>query len=102
MQAMHQRSSTCQDLAEALAELFASHLRFEKRLRRQQHVTVSGLESPLVNEVAKRSEWSTSSCWRWKGKSHINVLELASVFQGVTQAARKGGGRLSQSFDGFT
>ena len=40
-------------LAEALAELFAAHLKFERRLRREQHAEAGGLESPLVNEVTK-------------------------------------------------
>lgn len=86
-------------LAEAIAELFAKHLRVEKELRKQQRISSQGLESVFVNEIAKRSRWEVSSVWQWKGKSHINVLERASVFQALKKAARRGGGRVSVLLD---
>ena len=83
----------CPGLAKALADLFARHLEVEKEFTTKNSLRASGLESPLVNEVLKRSSWKTSSSWKWTGNSHINVLELASAFQSIKRSALRGGGR---------
>ena len=84
----------CPGLVKALAEMFSKHLDARRQILRSQIIDVSGLESAFVNEVVKRSWWEVSSVWKWHGKSHINVLELASAFQAIKQAARDGGGKV--------
>ena len=91
----------CPRLAQALADLFADHLNAQTQALHRASIDTEGLESVLVNEVAKKAEWQVSSSWRWKGFSHINILELASVLQVVKRAARLGGGRFSLLIDSF-
>ena len=83
----------CPGLAQALAKLFVDHLALEKVFAKKNDLKAAGLESVLVNELLKRFQWEVSSCWKWTGKSHINVLELASAFQAVRKTALRGGGR---------
>jgi len=83
----------CPGLAKALARLFAVHLDAERLFAERSELRATGLESPFVNELAKRHEWSVGSSWKWTGSSHINVLELASAVQSTKAAARRGGGR---------
>lgn len=40
---------------------------------------VSGLESPLANDIMLASRWSTVRAWFWKRTADINVLELCCV-----------------------
>ena len=91
----------CPRLAKALADLFDAHLRAGAKASLRTDVKAEGLESPLLNDVVKKYKWHTTSVWRWKGKSHINVLELASYFQAIKKAARKGGGRFCFLLDSY-
>ena len=84
----------CKGLAVALANLFHVHLQIEEKFLQKHEIAAEGLESVFVNEVMKRQAWKVGSAWRWTGKSHINVLEMASVFQAIKTAARRGGGRV--------
>ena len=84
----------CKGLAVALANLFHVHLQIEENFLQKHEIAAEGLESVFVNEVMKRQAWKVGSAWRWTGKSHINVLEMASVFQAIKTAARRGGGRV--------
>ena len=76
----------CPRLAEAIAELFAKHLRAERKLRKNQQVFPFGLESVLINEVAKRAQWSTSSVWKWKGRSQNLSLMPCSGLTWITDS----------------
>ena len=80
-------------LAQALADLFGRHLEADSRARRRHDVDITGRESCLTNEVAKRAPWRSSSSWLWRGKSHINVFELSALLHSVKTVARRGGGR---------
>ena len=91
----------CPLLAKALAQLFHDHLQAESKAFEKKNIATEGLESLLVNEIAKKAQWKVSSCWQWKGYSHINVLELASLLQVVKAAARRGGGRTCLLLDSF-
>ena len=85
----------CPGLVTALGELFQQHLILQQETVDSLDVQTEGLEEPLVNEVVISSEWREDSCWKWSGKSHINILELASYFQAFKKAAKLGGGRFS-------
>ena len=50
---------------------------------------VKGLENQLVNEVMSASSWRTVQSWNFRKKSHINILELASLLRLVTMLARE-------------
>eukprot|EP00435_Cladocopium_sp_Y103_P035124 s3074_g9.t1 len=89
----------CPGLVHALGQLFQSHLQFEEKLRHACDFEAKGLEEPLANEVVRCEEWSVDSSWKWTGRSHINVLEIASYLQAIKRAARKGGGRFSFLLD---
>ena len=54
-------------------------------------VAVEGLEDPVSNDVALAYEWKVEDSWRWKGSSHINVLETASTLRLMRRLARGGG-----------
>ena len=83
----------CDGLAEALASLFCRHLRAAEKVFQKFDISAEGLESVLTNEVARHAPWKVSSSWKWRGRSHINILELACVLQVVKKIARLGGGR---------
>lgn len=84
----------CPGLARALAVLFGKHLEAEKQFANKHALRSEGLESPFVNELMKSCEWSVGSSWKWSGRSHINVLEMASALRVVKVAAARGGGRV--------
>ena len=52
---------------------------------------VTGLENMLVNEVATAESWSPLYAWKFKKKSHINILELSSVLRLVVHVMKMGG-----------
>eukprot|EP00438_Fugacium_kawagutii_P011937 Skav228683 [mRNA] locus=scaffold111:87828:94995:- [translate_table: standard] len=78
-----------------LGHLFAKHLDFQADLFSKCDVEVNGLEEPLSCELSRCAKWTEGSSWKWTGKSHINILELAAYFQAFKDAAKKGGGRVS-------
>ena len=47
-----------------------------------------GLESVLVNDVAISSDWKVETSWTFRGSSHINILEEASLLR-LTQRLAK-------------
>ena len=85
----------CPGLVQALADLFQSHLEKQQKAADAVDLQTDGLEEALVNEAIRCESWYCGSNWKWTGRSHINILELASYFQAVKDAARKGGGRFS-------
>eukprot|EP00435_Cladocopium_sp_Y103_P048082 s660_g14.t1 len=48
----------------------------------------SGLESPVVNDVALCSKWEVVRSWFWKRVGHINVLELSAAVSMVESVSR--------------
>ena len=63
-------------LAIELAKAFRDHLR-----PLNAHCDIEekkGLEDIMSNDLSTSLEWETVSAWRWKGVSHINLLEVAS------------------------
>ena len=76
----------CDGLAEALAETFRDHL-----LRRERAEKAEGLEDVVSNDLALAYPWETEDAWRWKGKSHINILESAATLRLMRKLARGGG-----------
>ena len=91
----------CPQLAMALAKLFQRHLQAQTMAYARADIQTTGLESPMTNEVVTTAQWETVSVWKWKGSSHINILELASLLQAYKKAAREGGGRFSFLLDSF-
>ena len=50
---------------------------------------VSGLESPVVNDILSASDWKQQEkCWSWKRRSHINVLEGHAGLATLTAASK--------------
>ena len=91
----------CPGLVTALGLLFEKHLRHFQSLAERFDLDSAGLESLLVNNVAKNASWTVGSSWKWSGFSHINIFELASILQVVKRVARSGGGRFAILVDAF-
>ena len=45
----------------------------------------------MSNDLSTSLEWETVSAWRWKGVSHINLLEVASGLRVFEEEAKQGG-----------
>lgn len=68
------------ELADTLAEVICDAI--EKRrgeIAEEEDEKMNGLENVFVNEVVEATSWSCKKAWKFKKKSHINLLELASV-----------------------
>ena len=89
----------CPGLVAALGDLFHKHLQVLSAFRRERDLKIDGLESPLVNEILKRTQWKVGSFWKWNGGSHINVLEMASAIQSIKKSIFRGAGRVSLLLD---
>jgi len=61
------------DLAQHLAVHFARALR--RIAMNDSDTSITGYESPLINDVLATGSWSEERVWEWKTASHINVLE---------------------------
>ena len=69
-------------LAESIASCFASALARNRSLLEAEHgLEVKGLESQLVNDLVLSSKWKEESSWTFRKKSHINILEMASLLR---------------------
>eukprot|EP00435_Cladocopium_sp_Y103_P019932 s4028_g4.t2 len=76
-------------LVDALAETFFEAIQSVQRKRvHDLDVEVSGLENQLVNEVALSAKWEVHSAWTFKKRSHINILEEASILRLVNFLSR--------------
>lgn len=76
-------------LAIELAKAFRDHLR-----PLNAHCDIEekkGLEDIMSNDLSTSLEWETVSAWRWKGVSHINLLEVASGLRVFEEEAKQGG-----------
>jgi hypothetical protein len=76
----------CEGLAKVLANVFAMHLALEVH-----SIKVDGLEDVLTNDVLLSCKWEVVSSWPWRGSSHINLLEVASVLRSYEEEAKTGG-----------
>lgn len=67
-------------------------LHFDKALRRiafcdHDSPETQGHESVAINDILIARQWRTLKCWRWRSKSHINVLEAKAAIEIVKEAA---------------
>ena len=81
----------CPGLARAIANVFAQHLRCRAIEEQELDLRAEGLEDALSNDVLLGSDWKVEDSWRWKGSSHINLLEIASVLRSYEHEAKGGG-----------
>ena len=76
-------------LAVELARAFRDHLRpFSTPCDLEDK---KGLEDVMSNDLSTSLDWETVSAWRWKGTSHVNLLEVASGLRVFEEEARRGG-----------
>ena len=79
---IHKPSATYTDqLAEHLAQFFYDHLTAVQRTRRRLDLDVGGLESVLSNDVLQACSGKQKNSWKWKGASHINLLETSATLR---------------------
>ena len=81
----------CDGLAEALAKCFCDHIRRRLRHEEETSMRVDGLEDVVTNDLCVTRPWTTKKVWRWRGKSHINILESAATLKLASSMARSGG-----------
>ena len=80
------------DLAKELATTICIAMRAKEILEdKEDEVSVKGLENQLVNQTAETEDWETIYSWKFKRRSHINILELSSVLKMVMHVAKEGG-----------
>ena len=80
----------CDGLARAMARVFARHIHCKKETEIDQPRT-HGLEDVLSNELLVGQVWKEVASWRWRGSSHINILETAAALRAYEKEALKGG-----------
>ena len=78
-------------LAYELATVFKESLEILRMAEQATALNVDGLEDPLSNDIALAYDWKVEDSWKWKGNSHINVLETASTLRLMRKLARGGG-----------
>lgn len=78
-------------LAEAIAKVFREHLDALTKAEEKCALKIEGLEDPVSNDLAVAFPWKKTDAWRWKGASHINLLETASTLRLMRRLAREGG-----------
>lgn len=85
-------SATYTDLlAEELAGFFHDHLIAVRRARGRLALSSSGLENILTNDLCLSLCWEEKASFRWKGASHINLLETAATLRLFRDVAARGG-----------
>ena len=81
----------CDGLAEALARCFHDHIKRRLRHEEEASMRADGLEDVVTNDLCVTRPWTTKKVWRWRGKSHINILESAATLKLASSMARSGG-----------
>ena len=77
------------DLARSIALDMLDFIQAERhKLLAEETPNSKGLESVLVNDVAISSDWKVETSWTFRGSSHINILEEASLLR-LTQRLAK-------------
>ena len=80
----------CEGLARALALVFVKHIEAISESA-TEGAKVQGLEDVLSNEVLLSSSWQPRASWKWRGSSHINILEAAAALRAHEAEALRGG-----------
>lgn len=62
-------------------------VKLKAELSAENSLDVKGLEAQICNDIVMSSKWSKESCWTFRKKSHINILEMASVLRLVQRAS---------------
>jgi len=76
-------------LACALANVLADAIWASKEaIRSVSEPSVKGLECQLTNEIMKTSNWKPVNVWSFRKRSHINLLEEASLLRLCQKLAR--------------
>eukprot|EP00438_Fugacium_kawagutii_P029195 Skav203076 [mRNA] locus=scaffold2182:29521:36002:+ [translate_table: standard] len=81
----------CEGLAREIAEVFYEHIKLKIEVVAAEELKYDGLEDPLSNDVALSYPWTSEDSWKWKGQSHINLLETASTLRLMRKKALGGG-----------
>ena len=81
----------CDGLADALARFFRDHLVAHGRSVEHYELQVGGLEDQISNDLCVGLRWRESASWRWKGSSHVNLLETAATLKLYRSVAFGGG-----------
>ena len=81
----------CDGLARALARTFHEHLCLRERWESQHAHGKQGLEDIISNDLSTGLVWKNVHSWRWRGSSHINLLEIASALRTYEKEAKGGG-----------
>ena len=81
----------CDGLADALARFFRDHLVAHGRSVEHYELQVGGLEDQIPNDLCIGLRWRESASWRWKGSSHVNLLEMAAALKLYRSVALGGG-----------
>ena len=79
-----------QELAEMIASSFHDAVLRRKEKMKDLGDTPKGLENQLVNRIALESSWKVEKVWTFRGASHINIKELASVSKLAYNLAKLG------------
>ena len=74
------------DLAMHVAKGFYKAI-FQARAIEEEEKPAFGLESVLVNDVLASSRWTVLRSWYWRGKAHINELEISTAVSLLKQCA---------------
>ena len=69
----------CDGLARELALMITDGLVVKMRRQKCSELACDGLENPFVNDLLVGRPWQVTAKWRWKGSSHINILETATL-----------------------
>ena len=80
-------------LAIALARVFRDHVVARQTAMQRLDVDVSGLEDVVSNGLSTAWNWKVQDSWRWKGSSHINLLEASAIGRAFCKKAKDGGDR---------
>ena len=81
----------CEGLASTLAIFFRDHLRAAEAAMGRLELHCEGLEDQLTNDYCVALPWKQWSSWKWKGSSHVNILEAAATLKLYRDIAAQGG-----------
>ena len=81
----------CEGLSRAFANFYKQHLDAMTEARIRLDLAADGLEDILSNDLLMGLSWKEKSSWKWRGSSHINILELAAYIRMLRHVAEEGG-----------
>ena len=81
----------CDGLARALARTFHDHLQLRATHEVENDLGRQGLEDVISNDISTGLDWGNVHSWKWRGSSHINLLEVASALRVYEKEAKRGG-----------